>query len=407
MNDSKNYKALVQAKADLIAEHGKLFDSVAAGAEWTDEQRKQDDAIVAKLASVNADIARHERRREIERNAPAAVPAFLRNPLGDNFIPAFGAWMRTGDSGALAGMMGIDSEGREVVSIKGSPTLMAASNPTDMNIGTAADGGDLNPTRFYNQIIARRDEQSIVSKLPLWRLPNDGRTVDIPIDNEDDGEFVSTAEAAAFDLDAPDVSKKTGTLVTYTKYVDISYQLINSTPTNLFGFLTDFVGRGMAKTHNNLVVTEVTTNGTNLKTFAGVAAIAFGELEDMVGNNDLANYSDVDGELAWVTRSSTHWDIKSIVGSDRQYAVNTGNAGPKELLGYPVLYSQKVATPATGAKSILFGNWHYVGVSESDTLNFLRDPYSASKNGQVRLLWWFDAFYKVLQAKAIGYGTQA
>lgn len=403
--DSKIYKGLQQKRADLVAEQGKLFAAAEVAGAMSDEQKLRDDAIVAELKTVDADLERHNRRRAIEREQ-ASAPAFLKFERGNNFATALPIWMKNGDNSALAGMVGHDENGREVLTIRGDASYMAASNATDMNVGTAADGGDWSPTRFFNQIIAKRDEQSIVSKLPLWRLPNDGRVVDIPVDNEDDGEFVATTEATSFDQDAPAVAKKTGTLVTYTKYTDISYQLLNSTPTNLIPFLTDFVGRGMAKTYNNLLVTEVAANGTNLKTFAGTTAIAFGELEAMVGNNNLADYLTVDNEVAWVTRSSTLMAIKSIVGSDRQYAVNTGN-GPKELLGYPVHYSQKVAAQTTGQKPILFGNWHYVGISESPVLNFLRDPYSASKNGQVRLLWWFDAFFKVLQAEAIGYGTQA
>lgn len=402
--DSKIYKGLLQKKADLIKEQDSIFAAAETAGIFTDEQKQRDDAIAADLKAVAADIERHERRRAHERTAEAAP--VLKYGRGDTFRSALPVWLKTGDSGAMAGMVGADENGRDVLTIRGATDYMAASNATDMNVGTPADGGDWSPTRFFNQIIARRDEQSIAARLPLQRLPNDGRVVDIPVDNEDDGEFVATTEATNFDQDAPAVAKKTGTLVTYTKYTDISYQLLNSTPTNLENFLVDFVGRGMAKTYNNLIVTEVAANGTNLKTFASATAIAFGELEAMVGNNNLADYMTVDNEVAWVTRSSTLMAIKSIVGSDRQYAVNSGN-GPRELLGYPVLFSQKVAAQTTGQKPILFGNWHYVGISESPVLNFLRDPYSASKTGQVRLLWWFDAFIKVLQAEAIGFGTQA
>jgi HK97 family phage major capsid protein len=235
------------------------------------------------------------------------------------------------------------------------------------------------------------------------KVPGVGTTVDVPIDNEADGEFVSTNEATDFDLDAPAVDKVSLTLVKYTKYVDVSYELLDDSGVNLIGFLADFVGRGMAKTHNSLLLTEVAANGTSLNTFASATAIAFGEPEEIVGNDDLANYLDEDNAIAWVMRASTHWAIKSIVGDDRQYSVNVD--GGRSLLGYPVLYSQKAAATAASAKDIYFGNWRYVGFREAPGITFIRDPYTVAIKGQIRLLWHFRTVYKVLQAEAIGYAA--
>ncbi len=394
---SKRYLALIQERANLIQEAKDIF-SEADGRDLNEEEISRDDAINARLEKLAGEIEREERIRRYERESAQAVtaPHVLKRPRGDNFANAFQHWALTGDKSGLADEHFGISGGMEGV------TIQAASNATDMNIGTAADGGDLVPTGFYNQIIAKRDEMMLAARLPILRVPGVGTTVDVPIDNEADGEFVSTTEAATFDLDAPAVSKKSLTLVLYSKYVDVSYQLLEDTPTNLLGFLADFVGRGMAKTHNNLLLTEVATNGTSFKTFASATAIAFGEPEDIVGNNDLADYLDEDNAIAWVMRSASHWDIKSIVGSDRQYAQNMDDG--RTLLGYPVLYSQKAAAIAASAKPVYFGNWRYVGMREAPGLTFIRDPYTVAVSGQVRLLWHFRTVYGVLQAEAIGYG---
>lgn len=396
------YQALIQERADLVKE-GKALFAAADGRDLTEAETERDDAINARLEAVAGELERVERFRKYERESMATVspaaPTPLKLPRGDNFAGAFSHWIQTGDRS------GLEAQNFDVSGGMEGYTIQAASNATDMNIGTAADGGNLVPTGFHNQIIAKRDETMLAARLPIMRVPGVGTTVDVPIDNEADGEFVATSEAATFDLDAPAVSKKSLTLALYSKYVDVSYQLLEDTPTNLLGFLADFVGRGMAKTHNNLLVTEVAANGTNFKTFASATAIAFGEPEDIVGNNDLADYLDEDNAVAWVMRSSTHWDIKSIVGSDRQYGQNMDSG--KSLLGYPVLYSQKVATVATTNKSVLFGNWRYVAMREAPGLTFIRDPYTVAVSGQVRLLWHFRTVYGVLQAEAIGYGTQA
>lgn len=401
MNEnSKQYKALLQERADLVAEGKRMFEAAEiAGRELTADEKVRDDAINARLEAVAADVKRHEQRRVREMFVAGKAPAFNKTAPGHNFNAAFATWVKTGDKSALDdGGFGLDAE----VGAEGY-TISAASNATDMNIGTAADGGDFVPVGFYNQIIARRDENMLREKLGVRMIPGQGTTVDVPIDGEADGEFVVTTEANTFDLDAPAVAKKSLTLALYSKYTDVSYQLLNDTPANLMEFLADFVGRGLAKTHNNLLLTEVGSNGTDFKDFASATAIAFGEPEAIVGNNDLAPYLDDDTSVAWVTRSSTHWAIKSIVGTERQYDAQVGGGG-KELLGYPVYYSQKATAPAASAKSIYFGNWYYVGNREAPGLTFIRDPYTVAVKGQTRLIWHFRTVYGVLQAEAIGYG---
>ena len=86
------------------------------------------------------------------------------------------------------------------------------------------------------------------------------------------------------------------------------------------------------------------------------------------------------------------------------YAVNPQGNG-RELLGYPVLYSQKAAAQAASAKPVYFGNWRYVAKADGNALTFLRDPYTVGVKGQVRMLWFFEIDFVVVQAEAIGYGV--
>jgi len=317
-------------------------------------------------------------------NAAKSAPAFNKTRLGDDEVKAYTHFLRTGDSSGIK-----------------------ASNDTDMNIGTAADGGNAVPTGHFNEIIARRDEMMLSNKLGLRKIPGIGTTVNVPTDNEADGEFVSTAEAGTFDRDAPAISQVAMTLVKYTKRVELSVELLQDEDSRLMAFLSDFVGRGMAKTHNNLLVTEVAANGTQFKQFASASAIAAGEVQDIIYNNDLEPYLD-DASVAWVTRPSTFGDIVSLQGNDFIYdRTPQGDGRGRTLAGFPVAFSQKVAAPAASAKSILFGNFYYVGWREAPGFTVLRDPYSKASTGQVVLHYYFRTVYKVLQAEAIGYGQQA
>ena len=59
----------------------------------------------------------------------------------------------------------------------------------------------------------------------------------------------------------------------------------------------------------------------------------------------------------------------------------------------------------SGNKSVLFGNWNFVGMREDPGLTLLRDPYSAASTGQVVLHYYFRTVYKVLMPEAIYFGT--
>lgn len=318
-------------------------------------------------------------------NGAHRAPAHNKTGLGDSEVKAYAWFLKTGDSSGIK-----------------------ASNNTDMNVGTDADGGYAVPTGHYQGIIARRDEQMLAARLGVRRIPGKGTTVDVPLDGEADGEFVATNEAADSDRDAPALGVKSLTLVKYTKRVELSNELLEDDDSNILAFLNDFVGRGMAKTHNSLLLTEVGSNGTKLGDLTA-AAIAAGELETIVGNDDLSGYLDDSTSVGWVMRSSTHWDIMALTGNDRLYAgMATGQPGKgMQLLGYPVAYSNKAAAQAANAKSVYFGNWNYVGYREAPGFTVLRDPYSLATKGQLVLHYYFRAVYGVLQAEAIGYGQHA
>lgn len=341
------------------------------------------------LKSAQADMAAMFKTVKNSPGTSAPMPAFNKTSRGDNWETAFHWYVKTGDESSIS-------------------SFTKASNDTDMNIGTAADGGNAVPTGHVNDIVARRDESGLLfKKLGVQPIPGVGTTVNAPIDDEADGEFVSTAEAGTFDRDAPALGQKQFTLVKYTKRVELSVELLNDETSRLLNFLANFVGRGLAKTENNLLLVEVATNGTNLHSFASSGTIAAGEPESVVDNDDLAAYIEDDsGSVGWVMRPSTHWVIRKITGNDRLY--DTGHeAGDRSLLGWPVAHSNKAAAIGSQAKSVYFGNWNFVGRYERPGMTFLRDPYSKASTGQVVLHYFFRVAYGVLQAEAIGYGTQA
>ena len=284
-----------------------------------------------------------------------------------------------------------------------------ASNATDMNIGTAADGGATVPTGFYNQIITKRDEVALHGALGCTRIPGTGTTVTVPFDNESDGEFVTVGEATQFDQDAPAVSNVDLTLVDYTKRTLISYQLLDDTAVNIMQFINDRVAIGWGKTLNNLLVTEAETC-TQYKRGGTLTGYTFGELEDVVYNATIAPYLSDGGDIAWIGRAPSYGKIIQIVGSDRQYggqnfASGSASAGfnGNSLLGYPFYFSNKTDAIGARAKSLLFGAWSYMLYRESPSLQFLLDPYTRADYAQNRLLWFMRWDFQAGIDDAIGY----
>ena len=365
-----------------------------------DEQARWDALMgeSGEIAKLDARIQRAESlgsEPEARTSQPVKpAPVHLRHGRGDSFEKSFKAYLR---EGVLDGELRSHMNGNEVV--------FRASNNTDMNITTPADGGYLDPTTLYNQVIVRRSEMSLADRLGLRVIPGKGTTVNVPIDDEADGEFVTTAEGSSFDQDAPAIGQAQMTLVTKTKYVTISNQLLEDEDAGLMEFLADWVARGQSKTLNDMLVTEVATNGTSYNTTASASAIAAGELEKVALNDTLGNYLDDTGSLAWVMRPSTFAAIQSVTGNPRLYAENNagGAALRPPLLGYPVHYSNKVDAIAASKKVAYFGNWNFVGWRKPSAFSMLRDPYSAAGTGQVKLWMYFRTCFKVLQADAIGY----
>ena len=179
--------------------------------EFTAEEQVTWDKLEADITAKDKAIARSRILGVIPPQRPSGAPNLLTSQRGDTFAGALKAYLQNNDiSEGLRGLM--TSEGVEI----------RASNATDMNEGTAADGLNTVPTGLYNAVIAKRTEASLPEKLGVRRIPGKGITVNVPYDNEADGEFVAALEAGAFDNDAPALGQAAMTLLKYSKYIYLS-----------------------------------------------------------------------------------------------------------------------------------------------------------------------------------------
>lgn len=391
-----NKRELLALREKKLQEARKLVElSETENRDFTAEEQASYDAIQSEIRSLDNRIERSGALEQQPAQRPTEAPAVIRT-RGDSFEKMFKAYIRDND---------ISSEMRQFMG--GDGVNFRGSNNTDMNITTAADGGYAVPTGFFNQVIAKRSEISIAERLGVRKIPGIGTTVNVPYDNETDGEFVSTSEAGAFDQDAPAIGQAAMTLVKYSKYITLSVELLNDEDAGLMPFLADWAARGQSKTMNNLLLTEVGTNGTQYKETAASAAIAAGEVEAVYMNDYIGDFLDDGGSVGWVMKPSTYGAIVSITGNSRLYMPQVqGDKSPRNLMGYPVFFSTKAGAIAASAKSAYFGNWNFVGWREAPGFTLLRDPYSAASTGQVKLWMYFRTVFKVLQPYAVGYLAQ-
>lgn len=404
-----NEFAVIEAKAEVFTE------AIPEVEETVDAVEDEAEAITIKtLLPDQEEIKMEDMEKEVVQEQPVeekidlkaemdkvrkSIVDELRSERGEA-KGSFTVVSSVGEKDEMKGFMNYIRTGKENSVMKS----LKASNDTDMNIGTAEDGQYLVPTGHYQNVIARRDESALWSKLGVTEIPGVGTTVNVPYDDEGDGEFVVATETQEFDDDAPATGRKQMTLAKYAKIIRISHELLRDEDSRLESFLANWVGRGMAKTHNDLLITEVETNGTALKTFASATAVALGEMEDMVFQSDMVSYLD-GGSAAWVMSGPSYAKLIALKGDALTYSQTPAGVYRESILGFPVYFTNKADTIGASKKSLFFGDWSQVGVRNGAGLQLIRDPYTRARYGQIELVYLFDVVYGVLNAEAIGYGT--
>lgn len=385
-----------RAKRQRLTEIRKRMEALNAAENFGETEQREWDVLKAETQRINAWLERNAEAAELpvaamdtetraeDNMTPQGAPAVHKRRVPDTPEGIYCHYLRTNDPMAAA--------------------ELRAYNNTDMNVTTAADGEVAVPVGMVQDIVARRDEMALWSKLGVRRVPGKGTTVNYPIDNEADVLFAAVNESGTVGQDAPALTEKAFTLVKYGKYITLTWEILRDEDANLLAFLSDWIARGWAATHNSLLVTEVLANGTAGLTLDAAAAIGAAEVPELVGK--LApEYQD---NAQWLMHQGTWSYLQGLVStSPFLFAPTPGGmpgAGPS-LWNYPLNQSSYMTALGASVKSMVFGNFNFLGMREGTSMTTLRDPYTVATSGQVRLHYWFDAVYGVLQAEAIQYAT--
>lgn len=365
--------------AGMSEDEDRSYGEFRAEVERLDKDIERRAELTGLLASQEP-VAVTEQRQMGENRQGIQMAAFHPRRTADTEDAIYCRYLRSGDFGAVA--------------------ELRAYNNTDMNVTTAADGEVTVPVGMVRDIVAKRDEMMLAPRLGVRNIPGKGTTVNYPVDNEPDVLFLTEAESATIDQDAPAMTEKAFTLVKYAKYITLTWELLRDEDANLLTFLNDWVGRGWAATHNSILITEALANGTAGLTLDAAAAIGAAEIPELVGKV-MPEYQE---GAQWLMHPTTFAYLQGLSGNPFYFApMPAGNR--QSLWGYPVNQSSYATALGASVKSLMYGNFNFMGKREGTGLTTLRDPYSVASAGQVRLWFWFDAVYGVLQPEAIVYAT--
>lgn len=352
-----------------------------------DEQRRFDEAIAtAERYQGDANAAEQRNQRLGAITAPAEIKPENRGDDRDQAEKrAVRQYIRLGDEGAIREM---DAQMRSEA---------RASNNTDLNITTPADGGYLVPTGHYAGIVARANETMLAPKVGAMVVPGLGTTVNVPTGGAVNP-FVSTNEAGTFDVDGAAFGQAAMTLVKFTKDMILSDELQQDEGSNLFAYLNTYVGDALSLTHNSALVTEALAGGTSV-TLGAAAAATVTDIPRVVAALK-EEYSD---RAQWIMKRATHFKYLELTGNPFQF-VNTPAGSVNSLFAYPVNAASAVPAIGAGLKSLIFGNFSFLGYRTTG-LTMLRDPYAKASTGQLVIHYYTRIVYKTLQQEAILFGT--
>jgi len=367
----------------------------AATVKSTDGSAAELEAVKAQLAQLTSTLAALTAPVEKTKLNVPAIKRVTELGFADDHVKGFIHYVRTGDRGAV------------------DAALKANVNPLES--ATDAQGAVLVPDDFFPQIVAKRDEASIMRRAGAQVITTSLDVVNVPAENGSATYFDLTAQEEGVDEDEPTFANVPITVYTYTKLMKISNQLLSDEKANLIPFLTGSAARAWAMTENKAFLTGAGTTlpqgvfvgGTKGLDLDAAAAIGAAEIPELVGKLD-GPYRD---RAIWIMNRTTDAYLRALSGNQRWFEQTpSGEAGIRgnggTLEGYPVFLSNEAAAIGASAKSLLFGNVEAgYAIAEHGNMALIRLNELYAGNLQTGLLWVIRVGGAVVNAEALQYAA--
>ncbi|HKY80265.1 MAG TPA: phage major capsid protein [Sphingobium sp.] len=340
----------------------------------TAELEQRHDNFMADLDKLDATIAREERQEKIERedeerrerNRPHNPDGESRSGEGKEkdtqaeYREAFYACLREGGS--------VESLSREQRAL----LRRGHQEVRTQTAGTTTAGGYTVPKELANEIVRVMKDWGPMYDGTVVReiVTGSGNEFDIP-SNDDTGNSAS-ALAEGDDLtddnsgDLVFGQKRLDAYVDATPWVKISFELMQDSAFNLEEFLGDALGERLGRRANNKLTVGTGTSQANGvvtasslgKTAASATAIAADELLDLQ-HSVRAPYRR-SPKCRWMFADTTLLAIRKLKDGQGNYLWQMGDVrinAPAMLLDKPYSVNDDMAAIATGAKTVLFGDF--------------------------------------------------
>lgn len=363
--------ATVQQLLDRRAnvwEQMKAIDATAEaeGRDLSAEERQKWDAAEADIDSLTSEIERKQKAAVLDQRMstvntdPIVTPA---TPAEERTESKADAYRDAFVSFVTRGMDELDTEQRKVL----RTGWVADNESRAQSVGTTTAGGYLVPEGFRRQIVETMKDYGAVQEVAQVITTSTGAPLPWPTNNDTGNVGALLAENTQ--VAEQDLTLGTATLDAYkytSKLVRVSLEFLQDVDwIDSEAFLARKFAERIGRITNQHFTTGtgtaqpdgIVTSAVSGVTAAGVAAITGDELIDLVHSVDPAYRR---SPRARFMLSDTALKIlRKLKDGNNMYLwqpnVQAGVAA--SLFGYPYVINQDMAVPATGVKSVLFGDF--------------------------------------------------
>lgn len=351
-------KQLREERAKLVADAQAILKQEKMSA----EDEKKFDAIMADVDAKKVELDRFERVLNVERELSQRVEqrAGIEGvTLGDRKlkdeeeVAIFHRWM-------VGGMEALDQDARQVMARRSTPLIQAAQSTT----GSA--GGFMIPQGFSDRLeVALKFYSGMLQNAEVIETDSGN---DVPWPTVNDTAQVGAILGENATITAQDATFASVTLKAYmytSKLIAVSWQLMQDAAFSVENVVADISGERLGRIWNTHFTTGTGTGQPNgvvtaaalgkTGTTGQTASVIYDDLIDLIYSVDRAyrqggKFMMNDASIKVVRK------LKDSQGLPLwQTSVQSGE--PDQLLGYPVVPNNDVATMAANAKSILFGDF--------------------------------------------------
>lgn len=262
-------------------------------------------------------------------------------------------------------------------------------------------------------IVGKRDEQSVLSQLPINRITTAKEYYDINAENAK-ASMAFVAEKAAANESEPTASQVSIRLYKASLMIKLTNEILEDTSNNLEEYLTDVIARAYAVNINTYFLggsgssqpQGVIPRITNSIALTSTTGVSVANVNDIFYGLPMAYHG---AQTGWAMQLATLGAIQSLVVAGAFAFAETPqgsfNGGPT-LKYRPVAPTAGVSALGAGNKSIIFGNWNYSHfVEHTGGIKISRNPYLYEATGETAIFvtarWGSD----VSQAEAFIRGT--